>query len=331
MDSRFLQLIESHSSFLLCGHEHPDGDCLGAQAALYHLLRAQGKEVRILNPDPVPAAHAALTAHTPYGVARGETDLSDISLVVLLDCAQLSRLADLGQCIRRAGLPLAVIDHHVGSEDGDGQVCYVDSTAASTGTLVHRLYEHYRVQLSQAAAEGVFVSLVADTGWFRYSNTDAETLSIAAELVRAGVEPARIYDAMHRQMHTGSVELLQRALATHRVELGGRYAYAMMDKAAMARAAEISFETDGVLEPLRCIGGIEVVALLKERFDGAVKLSLRASGAVDVRAIAAEFGGGGHVKAAGAVLDGPLSKAAEVLSERVAQALQCAGIDAGGR
>lgn len=321
-----LDFFANHRSFLLTGHENPDGDCLGAQTALLHLLRALGKEAFIVNPDPIGKSFDFLQRHTPFAFARGEAPLPEFDAAVLLDCCQLSRVGQLGQRLQQSGAPIAVIDHHVGSENGDGAVCYVDATAAATGALIRRLFRELDVPLSAPAAEGVFLSLIADTGWFRYSNADAEVFAMASELVAAGVDVSLIYDSLYRRRHPQSTALLVEALATHRMLLGGRLALAVLDRGLMDRAAHIDFDPDQILEPLRSTEGVEVVALCKERFDGTVKVSLRARRDVDVQAIAGVWGGGGHKKAAGATLRMTLSAAAEAVEAEVLRALDAAGV-----
>ncbi|MCK5943855.1 MAG: DHH family phosphoesterase, partial [Planctomycetes bacterium] len=148
-------LLRSQQSFLLTGHENPDGDCVGAQTALSHLLRALGKTVHIVNPDPLSKNFDFLAAHTDFDTHRANEPLPEFDVAVLLDCAQLSRVGALGRRIGESGKPIAVIDHHVGSEHGDGSVCYVDSTAAATGALVRRLFAEMGVELTREAGEGV--------------------------------------------------------------------------------------------------------------------------------------------------------------------------------
>ena len=321
MQTSLPDLIQSRQHFLLTGHENPDGDCLGAQVALFHLLKALGKDVAIVNPDPIGRSHDFLLRHTPFGHARPDAPLPPFEVAILLDCCQLSRLGALGPRIRQSQAVVAVIDHHVGSERGDGTVCYVDHAAAATGALVRRLYRVFDLPLPPAAAEGVFLSLVADTGWFRYSNTDHEVLTMAAELVAAGVDSSRLYDQLYRRMHPDSAALLAAALGRHELRLQGRLAMVCLDRAMMERAARADFDTDGIIDPLRSLDGVEVVAIVKERYDGAVKLSLRAKGDVDVQRIAAVFGGGGHKKAAGASMAMPMVAAAAAVEEQVRLAL----------
>ena len=322
----FLDLIESQQRFLLSGHTNPDGDCLGAQVALYHLLTEKGSEVHILNPDPLPGNLARLLKDTPIDDYRSNPSLPEFDVLVLLDCAHLSRLGDLGQRLRETKPKIAVIDHHVGSEEGDGDVNFVDSAAPATGALVHDLYEALGIRPSRLAAEGVFLSLVSDTGWFRYSNTDARTLTLAAKLVEGGVQPDHVFDELYRRCDPRTVAFLASALATHEFRLNQRLAVAMLDRSAMEQAGRIQFDTDQLLEPIRSVTGVEVAALFKELYSGGVKVSLRATGDVDVQAIASVFGGGGHRKAAGATLRLAMDECVAAVEREVSKALKGQGL-----
>ncbi|MCA8974911.1 MAG: hypothetical protein KDC98_09320, partial [Planctomycetes bacterium] len=262
-----------------------------------------------------------LTRHTEFQHNRGDGELPPFDVAILLDCSTLSRLGALGRMLGQGGKPIAVIDHHVGSENGDGTVSYVDSTAAATGALVRRLFREFDVPLDPIAAEGVFLSLVSDTGWFRYSNTDAEVFAQASELVAAGVDVGGLYDNLFRRRHHDSAAVLTAALQRHAFHCRGGLAVVALDKSIMERAVRIDFDTDSVLEPLRSIDGVEVVVLLKERFDGTVKLSMRARADVDVQRICAVFGGGGHKKAAGATLQMTLGEAEGAVVAEVSRAL----------
>jgi len=139
--------------------------------------------------------------------------------------------------------------------------------------------------------------------------------------VAAGVDASLVYDSLYRNNHPESAALLAEALQRHRLRLSGRLAIVTLDKALMERASRAEFDPDAVLEPLRSMQGVEVVALLKERLDGTVKCSLRARRDVDVQAIVASFGGGGHKKAAGATLRMSLDAAAAAIENKVQLAL----------
>jgi bifunctional oligoribonuclease and PAP phosphatase NrnA len=314
-------LLRSQQSFLLTGHENPDGDCVGAQTALFHLLRAMQKTVHIVNPGPLSKSFQFLAEHTSFTDLDQGAELPEFDVAVLLDCSELSRVGSLGKQIGDRAKTIAVIDHHVGSEDGDGSVFYVDVNAAATGALVRRLYAELGVELTLPAAQGIFLSLVSDTGWFRYSNANAEVFAMASELVELGVDSSAIYDTLFRQNHPGSPQVLADALQDHRLLLGGQLARLSLTKSMIDRCSKTDFDTDSMMEPLRSINGVEVVALLKERFDGNVKCSLRARGEIDVQAIVKQFGGGGHKKAAGATMMMNLDAAERAIELAVREAL----------
>ncbi|MCA8970622.1 MAG: DHH family phosphoesterase [Planctomycetes bacterium] len=316
------QIIRDHDRFLISGHVNPDGDCIGTQCALYQLLHELGKEVHILNADAPEAIFDFLQEHTTFGVHEPGNALPPHDVHFLTDCSTLSRLGSVGtEAAKSRGVPRVVVDHHEGSDAGDGDYLLWDVTAPSAGCLVHALYEAMNLPLSRAAAEGIFVSIVSDTGWFRYSNTDRRALSITESLIAAGLEPHRIYDAMYRRNPQSSVFLLADGLSRATFEADGAIAELALDAAYCTSARKSQFNTDGLLDPLRSVDGVLVVALLKELVDGKVKISLRANRDFEVDAIARSFGGGGHKKAAGATLDGPLQKAQLSLRNAILEAI----------
>jgi len=318
-----VSLIESHQRFLITGHVKPDGDCLGTESALYHLLVSMGKDVKVVNADGPEPALSFLEDHTPFQVHERGTSLPDHDVLCLCDCHSIQRTGSVGVELAKVDrAPCLVVDHHVGADDGDGDVLLWDVAACSAGSLVYDLFRQMGAPMISAAAEAVFTTIVSDTGWFRYSNTSDEAFAIAADLVSAGVEPHRVYQAIHHGKPTESVQLLGSALQFVSFEDGGRVAVCPLPKSFMSRMDRHDFNTDAILDVLRELKDIAIVALLKENRNGSVKISLRASDDVDVDGIAASFGGGGHRKAAGATLDGPLDRAREALLAKIREALR---------
>ncbi len=317
----FVAALRDARSIILTGHEHPDGDCLGAQAALHQLLVGLGKHVRVLNPDPPAKAFDFLGRNVRYEAYRSGP-LPPCDLLILLDCSELRRLGRLQRVVESAAPRIAVIDHHVGSEFGDGDVSFVDTEAAATGELVHRLFRALDRPLDRVAAEGVFVSLVSDTGWFRYSNTTARVFELAADVVRAGVDASALFDLLNRRNEADSVAILADAIGRSRITLDGRFGSVQLERPVVEQSTRIGLDLDLVMEPLRSVGSIEVVAMLKESHDGGVKISLRASRDVDVQKIAVSFGGGGHKKAAGASVRGTLDSVRVDVEAAVLRALE---------
>jgi phosphoesterase RecJ-like protein len=311
-----LDLIRRSRRFLLVGHERPDGDCLGSQAALAGVLHALGKEVAIVNPDPPEPQFRYLGEPVPLGHWTGFLPEHDVC--VLLDFNVLHRTGPMADALASAPSKKVVVDHHP-FHGGDGgpwwDAAYVDVTASATGILVYRIARELDVAPDRTIARAVFTSLVTDTGWFRYSNTDAETLAVAAELVGLGVAPADMFRAIHQRAAASEPAAMGRALERTSYHAGGRLAVVEVPLPPEGEP-ELS-DSDGVLDVLRSVEAVEVVLLLRELPDGSVKLSARSKTAYDVNALARRFGGGGHAKAAGARIEGAL---AEVHRRLVAEA-----------
>ena len=182
-----------------------------------------------------------------------------------------------------------------------------DENCAATGLLVYRIATLFQVEIDMVAAMGIFTSLVADTGWFRYGNTDAETLSVAAELVAIGVQPAVLFREIFQNHPAEHPSRVARMLTRLEYFADGRLALA--DLPLSAGDASEPVDTDDVHDLLRSVGQVEVVLLLQEVEPKISKLSARSKSSYNVAALAQRFGGGGHRRAAGATLHGALAGA----------------------
>lgn len=319
-ESAALELLKSGKRFLLTGHMRPDGDCIGAQAALSRVLAASGKEVFIRNPDPVEGQFDYLAREVDYRAWKPGDAIPQHDVTVLLDCAELSRCGSLAPVLEQHKSAKLVIDHHVHVGEAWWDAAFVDVTASATGLLIHRIARALGVELDKTAAQGVFTSIVTDTGWFKYSNTDAETLRVAGELLETGMDVSLIYQAIY-----------QRKSKNHPLEIGGilattRY-FADSKLAVVTSPRTAPADGDDALDILRAVGSVEVVLFIREQDGGACKLSARSkSDLYDVSALAREFGGGGHKRAAGATIEGSLESvsgrliaAGEALFEQAGQ------------
>ena len=298
-----LSTLRSGKRFLLVGHERPDGDCIGSQAALARVLAGLGKEVAVVNPDAPAGPFAELVRSGPFGTWNGKVPAHDVC--VLLDFNVLSRCGPMADALAAASSQKLIVDHHPLGREAWWNHAYVDVSAAATGLLVRRIARALGVGLDPVLARAVFTSIVTDTGWFRYSNTDAEALATAAELLQHGVAPAEVYRAIHQQASPTEPAAIGRVLARTEYFADGRLAVVDLP---LARNGEPRLEdTDTPLDILRAVKDVEVVLFLRAREDGQVKLSARSKTTYDVNALARLFGGGGHVKAAGATIRGSLA------------------------
>src|SRR5262245_35806916 len=313
---RALALLRAGQRFLLAGHVRPDGDCLGSQAALARGLQGLGKTVVIVNPDPPAPAFDYLTRELPYATFSGGA-LPAHDVVVLLDFNDLARTGPMAEALARAPSKKMVIDHHPFEGRPWWDERFVDVTASATGLLVWRILRALGAPLDALVARAVFTSLVTDTGWFRYSNTDTETLTLAGELIRLGVEPATLFAALYQRRPAEEPLAMAAVLARLEYFAGGRLAVTVQPLGN--GGAPGLDDGDPVLDILRAVEKVEVVLYLRETESGSCKLSARSKTAFDVNRLARRFGGGGHVKAAGATIPGAL---ADVRARVVAAAVE---------
>lgn len=309
---RALDLLKSAQRFVLSGHMRPDGDCIGAQAALARGLEALGKDVWILNPDPPEPQFDYLSKECTYGTYRG-SDLPAHDVFVLIDASELSRCGDLGKKAAAANSKKLVIDHHIHIGDEWWDEAFVDVTASASGLLVFRVLKALGVELDRLMALGVFTSMVTDTGWFKYSNTDAETLTVAGELLAAGVDPSLVYRDIYQRESARLPKGIARVLETLEYHCDNRLAVVQVQPPK--EGEEPLADGDLVLDILRSVASVEVVLLLRPTEERACKLSARSKNDYDVNRLAREFGGGGHRKASGATIEGTLEEATRKVVE----------------
>jgi phosphoesterase RecJ-like protein len=303
-------LFHAGQRVCLTTHVNPDGDGLGSEAALAHLLLARGVTVSVTNPTPTPARFRFLFDELP-GVDRTPEAVKEIrraDVIVVLDISELGRLGMLADPVRERGVPLACIDHHVSQGVLPPGPRYVDPTASATGELVFEIAKANGWRIEQPAARALYVALLTDTGGFRFSNTHPRTLRIAAELLEAGVDPEGIYLDVYARAPEGRPRLLGEALQTLVVEPEIGLAWVTIPPGAVERLGLTSDDLDGVVEYPRSVEGVRMALLFREVSAGRVKVSLRSVGTVDVASFAKQFGGGGHTKAAGLAVVGSLAE-----------------------
>ena len=299
-----IEMMRESEAFLLVGHMRPDGDCIGSEVALARILAQLGKRVVVMNPDAPPERFASL---------RGELDVRTFDgaappqhdVCVLLDINLLSRTGAMQAALEASPSAKMVIDHHAPAGPAWWDAAFIDTTASATGLLVARIAQALGQELDPVAAEAVFCAIVTDTGWFKYSNTDPETMALAAQLVSLGVNPSELYARLYQQDRPDLPLAIAGVLAGLRYECEGRLAVIEHPHPG-ANGLDLE-DPDPVLDIVRAVGAVEVVIYLRELGDGRCKLSLRSKTDFDVNALAGRFGGGGHIKASGATIRGSLA------------------------
>lgn len=291
-------------------HVNPDGDGLGSEVGLVHLLRAQGIDAIITNPSPTPPRFSFLFVDLP-GIDKtpeAVRELRKADLIIVLDISDLTRLGMLIETVRDRGVPVACVDHHVSAGLLPSGPRYVDPDAAATGELIFEIAKGNDWPITQVVARALYVAILTDTGGFRFSNTRPRTLRVAADLLETGVDAEQIYLEVYARAPEGRPRLFAEALQTLVVEHDYGLAWVTVPPGSIERHGVSSDDLDGVVEFPRSIEGVRMALLFREIAQGRVKVSLRSVGDVDVAAFAKAYGGGGHTKAAGLSLTGSLAE-----------------------
>ena len=311
--ARLLREELRHASSVLIGtHLNPDGDALGSSLALAAYVESLGIDVEVLCHHPAPRNLRFLPG---VGKVRQAPKTEKADLAFMMDLESTDRLGDLRDAILQTPR-LVVIDHHVPHEM-PGDVRIVDVTASATALIVTRLLLELGAEITPDMATNLLTGIVTDTGSFRFRNTTPEALSLSAVLLERGADLARVNEEIFQSKPLASTLLLGHMLDTMRLECGNRIAVGLLSKADFERAMATDEETEGFVNEMLSIDSVEIAAILREPKPGRIRCSLRSRAEHDVATVAREFGGGGHVNAAGCTLDMPLDEAEETLVRRL--------------
>ena len=321
-DARFAEIgraLREHDKFAVLSHVRPDGDALGSTLALALSLKELGKDVRAWNEEGMLEkynflARAELLTEPP-------NTPEDFDVAIALDTAVQNRLGSTTAAVGSAKLWIN-IDHHP-SNPRYGDLVYIDPTAPATAQILFELLTNQKFPITPALAENLYVAISTDTGSFQYPNTTVRTFEIAAELVRGGVNVGRISQLTYENFPRRRIELLRDLLATMRFACDGKLAYFSLSQASALALGVIPEDNEGLIDHLRAIQGVIVAIFFEELTDGKVRVSMRSKNeAVDVCAICTQFGGGGHVLAAGARVRGTLPEVEKKIVEQACAAIE---------
>jgi len=309
---------------VLSTHMNADGDGCGSETALSRLLSQRGLESKIVNPTPWPSLFDFLLGDAAVDATeKGAAALTNIDLLVVVDISDVKRLGNLTEVMRRLTIPKIVIDHHVGSDDPAGSIVLADTTACATGELVYDLACELDLEITPEIARSLYAAILTDTGAFRYSNTTPRSHAIAAELLSHGVDPEEMYQRVYASAPAGRVRLLAEVLSSLGVDEECGVAWLTMAAGSLERHGVRSEDLDGIVEHARSIAGTRMAIFFRDLGYGKVKISFRSTGDVDVNRFARGFGGGGHVKASGALVAGTLDEVRDRVVSDAKQFLGC--------
>ena len=299
--------FQSGRRVVLSTHINADGDGCGSEAALARLLAQRGMSARIVNPTPWPAMFDFLLDDGVEEMsARGARALNGADLLIVLDISDVNRLGSLADAVRSLRVPRMVIDHHVAGAEPPGELIVSDTKACATGELVFDLARVLDLELTEPIARALYTAILTDTGGFRFSNTSPRCHAVAGQLLAAGVDPEEMYQRIYASVSAGRLRLLRDALASLEIDAEHGLAWISLPAGALERHGVRQDELDGLAEHPRSVAGTRMALFFRDLGHGQVKVSFRSTGEVDVNRFARLFGGGGHARAAGALVAGTL-------------------------
>ena len=298
-------VLRERQRFVVVSHVRPDGDALGCTIAMGLSLRAMGKDVTLWNEDGMLDKLAFLPGSEL--VSKPTAQPQDFDVLVALDTANHPRLGSPLKSIGKTDLTINV-DHHI-SNPRYGDLAHIDATSPATGQILFELLASQRMPMDRDIATNLFAAISTDTGSFQYPQTSARTYEIGAELIRLGVNVGGISRTLYESYPLRRLELL-RTLLNH-MKLGAErrlasFALSMHTAAMLGAQPE---DNEGLIDHLRGIDTVLVAVFFEELEGGLVRVSMRSkTPLLDVSAMCARYGGGGHQLAAGARIRGELAE-----------------------
>jgi phosphoesterase RecJ-like protein len=300
-------VIKKQKEIALVSHIIPDGDAIGSALALGLALQNLGQKVQILNPDGVPKIYTFLP-----GSDLLSTKFTIIpKTIILLDCSDIDRIGPLKYSLSKED-QIINIDHHI-SNTFFGSLNFVDTSASATGEVVYKLIKHLDTEITSEIATCLYTAIVTDTGSFQYENTTDETHLIASKLLSLGTDLSVIRRFLWESVPLKSIQLLAETLKTLEIGCQGKIAWISLPFETYHQYGVNAEYIEGLVNYPKSIEGVEIGIFFKEIEPGKIKISLRSKTKIDVNKLAQKFGGGGHKRAAGCILETPLRNAIDTV------------------
>jgi phosphoesterase RecJ-like protein len=317
--------LSSENILLIC-HINPDGDAIGSQLALYHYLKARGKNVGLMAPNYLQEFLKWMDGADLINIFIKDRKkcrklIVEADLIVMLDFNQSNRLGEAEDLVIASNARKVVIDHHLGP-GSFADLIISEPSKCSTSEIVHELVcEMNGVQfISKPYAEALYVGIITDTGNFEHGSYSSSTFRIVADLIDSGIEKGKILNLIYNNFSSDHIRLLGYALNKRMVVIPEyKTAYIFLSKDDLKEYNHVKGDTEGFVNMPLSIKGINFSALFIEK-DGFIKLSFRSKGQFPSNEFAAQyFSGGGHLNASGGeytdTLDNTINFFLKVLKE----------------
>jgi len=311
MWQEIVDIINKGKRFIITTHLFSEGDAIGSELALKRFLCGLNKEAVIVNNEALPAVYSCFDTDRDVKFLRDKDvniNLNDFDAIFIVDVADWSQLGDFADMIKASSITKVCIDHHA-SNPGYADINVVDKDASSAGELIFDLITFMNGEITLEIATPLYLSIATDTGWFKFSNTSAKALRACSDLIKVGVKSEIIYEQLFQTKQMSYLKLLNLALGILRPECDGKVVWTKLTK-DMVKSSGVPFvDTDVIIDLVRAVKEVEVVVLFREIGYRKTKVSFRSKHTVDVAKLASDFGGGGHVRAAGASMNEPIDTA----------------------
>lgn len=316
---RIQQLVGQARRVLVVSHVDPDGDAIGSQLAMGAYLKALGKDVTLVRDSEIPDKYRFLPGANTIVPATTLADTFRVDTTVILECPSAERV---GSAMRFVTDDVQVIniDHHPDAQDL-GSVNWVETAASSVGEMLYEYFTAVEAAITPDMATQLYTAILTDTGRFRYPSTSPRTMAIAGELIAAGADPQSICDRVYYSMKPSTLRLHGLVLKGITFEENDRICFLTMTRQMLTESGAEESESDGIVDYALYGESVMAGAFFKEIAPQVTKVSMRSRGRVDVSAVAAQFGGGGHRNAAGCRVDGDLATARAEIRELLREAI----------
>lgn len=308
--------LQNVATVAILGHVRPDGDCVGSCLATWNYIRTWYPEISAdVYLEPIPNIFRFLKGAEEIRHVFDSKQAYDLCIVQ--DCGDKGRLGFAVAYFENAKRTVC-IDHHI-SNASFADENYVFPGASSTSELIFDLLEEDRI--TKEIAECIYVGMVHDTGVFQFNSTTAKTMNIAGKLMEKGIDFTKIVDETFFTKTYNQNRIMGKVLMESRLCLEGKCIVGLVTRADMEAFDVLPKHLDGIVNQLRVTKGVEAAVFLYENEEGGFKASLRSNGAVNVAEVAMAFGGGGHIMAAGASMEGTAREIIEKLCEKIDEQL----------
>lgn len=297
------QFISSANSIVVSSHINPDGDAIGSELALYHYLKKLDKSVEIINHSSTPGNLVFLEVAgeiKQYGDEFTIDYFNKADTIIIVDLNDPTRLKTLSEPLLTSKAKKIVIDHH--EEPKQFADCYaVDTNASSTGEIICRMFFYWNATFDKKISNALYTAIMTDTGSFRFPRTTPEVHKIIAHLIECGADPVMCYEEVYNQMSYSKALLFGKAFSSLELFYRGKLGIIALRKSSFLDYGADESDTEDIVERILSVKGVEVGIMISEPPNSdSIRISFRSKGQYIVRDLALDFGGGGHLHAAGA-------------------------------